>query len=321
MDELEGHFPWRLGVAVVLSLAAHVLVLLLVWPAVGLGSPAADPANDSASKPERRDDPELGQTEPSESQVAWISHEAFQELMAEQARTRQPAVQQKAEPAEQAPMELDPTPPVPPPQPRQTAQQPTRQPAETPALAQAQQPRRGLPNPPTANGQIPFQPEPVTAPGKAREKTPDASAGQTGRQQEVSPQPQTPPQPQRQPKPTAVPKAQKEALPSDIRVNPKTFRFGQVLARDGLTIQTAVPRFSAVAQVSSIGASLPTARLTFDPKGQVIEAKMLSSTGYENIDGPILASLYKWEATGPKLDSRQQPFNITIHFTRSEGDG
>jgi len=66
-----------------------------------------------------------------------------------------------------------------------------------------------------------------------------------------------------------------------------------------------------------VGVGLPTARLKFDPSGEVLLAEMLESTGYDNIDAPILASLYKWQATGPKLEAIDQPFSITIHFTRS----
>ena len=41
--------------------------------------------------------------------------------------------------------------------------------------------------------------------------------------------------------------------------------------------------------------------LTFDPDGTVRGAELRTSTGFDNIDGPLLSSLYAWTATGPRL--------------------
>jgi len=318
MNEADSQFYWPIVVGLIVSVLLHGLLLGAALGGWGLGLFAqAEPAREQRDEPrqKQRDRRDLGQAESRKSTVAWISHEAFRKLRAQKSATRQPAVQQKAPPVDNAPMELDPTPPVPEPQHKPQPRQPR---GEPPRLTRATvPPLRGLPHAP-ADGPINFRPERVEKPEKQTEnrETPKKSKSAAGRRGS-SPEPRPQPTPNQKARPTAVPRADKSAPPADIRVNPRQFQFGQVIAREGIELQTVTPRFSAIAQVSSLGVGLPTARLKFDPSGEVLLAEMLESTGYDNIDAPILASLYKWQASGPKLEAIDQPFSITIHFTRS----
>jgi TonB family protein len=191
-------------------------------------------------------------------------------------------------------------------------------------LAQAANPAPGLPHRPTPEGQINFQPKKLENPGKASQAKPKPnpqsaprSGGQRGQAKQPTPQPANQPQ-QKKAKPTAAPLGEQTTPPSDVRLNPEKFQFGQVIAREGIKIKTARPTISAVARVSSFGAQMPTAKLTFTAEGTVIDAELVTSTGYENIDAPLLASLYKWQASGPKLETVDDAFTMTIRFTNSD---
>ena len=55
--------------------------------------------------------------------------------------------------------------------------------------------------------------------------------------------------------------------------------------------------------------------VTFDPDGRVRTAELRTSTGFKNIDGPLLTSLYAWTATGSQLTERDEvQVAITILF-------
>jgi len=321
MDPLDRQPIWPLAVGLAASLLINATVIFTTASWSGLASRAGERSDRDSDHPPRRrppDQPELGQADSKKSTVAWISHDAYQKLLARKSKTRQPAVQQQARPTPNAPMELAPTPPVPRPQP----ERPTRKlRGEPPRLARVAPPTPGLRHKPSATGSIPFQPRRVEKTERPRRREPTQqksrrTGGQRGQANESTPRPQ--PTSDRKAKPTAVPQANKAAPPSDIRVNPQDFQFGEVIARDGIEIRTVTPSFTAVAEVSSVGANLPTAELTFNPKGQVVSAEMLRSTGYDNLDSPILASLYQWQATGPKLNTVESEFSITIRFTRGE---
>ena len=42
--------------------------------------------------------------------------------------------------------------------------------------------------------------------------------------------------------------------------------------------------------------------MRFDRTGKVVQATLLASTGHENVDGPIVDSLYRWRARGELLE-------------------
>ena len=170
------------------------------------------------------------------------------------------------------------------------------------------------PAPPTPEGKpdAPKSPKPpADKPAEKAEQMTDGAEPQPPQpdQPPQAPQQQAPaqPRPAEKPRPTAAPRDEREAPPvsrnEGFQVQP-----GQVIARKGLEIRTAIPRFSVVARMSSAITNNPIVQLTFDKSGKVIAAHFVRSTGFDNIDGPILASLYKWTAVGDSLK------NVDDHF-------
>jgi len=88
---------------------------------------------------------------------------------------------------------------------------------------------------------------------------------------------------------------------------------GKVITGPGIEIRTVHPRFSIVTKVSALPEN-PRVRLHFDGQGDVVDAELLRSSGHEGVDGPVLASLYEWQAEGPRLEARDG-FTLTIELT------
>ena len=86
--------------------------------------------------------------------------------------------------------------------------------------------------------------------------------------------------------------------PDPLKVSP-----GRVLTGPGIEIVTERPRLTVPARMMGMGlTSNPVAELTFDHDGKVTEVTWLSSTGMENLDAPLTASLYQWRARGEVVD-------------------
>lgn len=102
--------------------------------------------------------------------------------------------------------------------------------------------------------------------------------------------------------PTAAPQTRRQADPV-TQIKHETIRPGAVIAQQGIVIETAIPRFSTVARYAA--PSNPIVSITFDDSGQAIRARIDQSSGYENIDGPILSSLYRWRASGEQFKKRE----------------
>jgi TonB family protein len=318
MDEPDPQLSLRLTIGLAASLVAHALLaatLWLPWPWAG-GETAADKSQQKEhEQTERKDEPAprrervvLGQARSEKQTVAWISHAAYQQMIAPQGRTRQPALQEKAKPIQRAPVELDPTPPMP------KASEPAKRAAGEPPTIDAlgaARPTPGLPQTPTESGTVSFRPEHVDQPGPTKERTtPNATrqGGRRGTRMAHAKQIQRPSQP------TAAPKSDKESpTPRQIDVNEtERVRLGEVVAREGIEIKTKAADFSAVALASSLPTN-PRVKVTFDPSGEVIDAELLRSSGFDNVDSPVLSSLYQWEASGPRVAEAEAPFSVTIN--------
>lgn len=252
---------------------------------------------------------ELGRdNEPPRVTVAWIALDAFEELQARAARTEQPIVQDRADSVPNAPLEREPEDAAasvarPPSPPSPVIGRGTASPsARTADLSR--QPFEG-----DAPGELPTgQPAPVDRPGDAAIDTPGVP----------EPTPSTDPPPPTPPavvaerdgdKPTSAPRDDREADPTRL-IDAGAVRPGAVLVAPGLEIKTFRPRFSAVARLAV--PRNPTAHITFDTDGTVIDASLSPGTGFENVDAPILASLYRWKAQGERIDNATEPLRRQI---------
>lgn len=254
---------------------------------------------------------ELGRDdEPARVTVAWIAHDAFEDLLARRSRTHQPILQNRVDPTPSAPLEPDPK------DTGQTADAPAEKlptPQATPPAAQTAATSRD-PLPGDAPGPLPPAPPATTdQPGQNQQTTPGVPAPPTPPTPPATPDnPTTVAESEAQPeaeKPTSAPRSDREADPTAL-VNAKSVRPGAVLVGPGLEVKTYRPNFSA-ASVFALPRN-PKAVLTFDPDGTVLQADLLSSTGYDNIDGPLISSLYRWHATGDRLKQFTAPFQIEI---------
>ena len=91
-------------------------------------------------------------------------------------------------------------------------------------------------------------------------------------------------------------------------------RFGKVTARDGLEVLPARPRFSHTVRFTTLPRN-PLVRVTFSRVGRVTKAEFVRgrSTGYPEVDGPLLTAMYRWTARGAKL-REIGPTGVTMTF-------
>ncbi len=252
--------------------------------------------------------------EPARVTVAWIAHDDFQDLLARESVTLQPILQDKADPVPGAPLERDPqdtgtqaavaVPPTP----------PTPHPADAPTPASQQVADMSQdPLPSDGPGDLPTSaiqtPGPVDQLGNAPQDTPGLPAPTPTPPQSAPESPPTVASQDQGDQPTSAPRSDREADPTQL-INAQSIRPGQVLVGPGLEVKTFRPNWSAAA-LFTIPRN-PRAVITFDLDGTVLQADLLTSTGFDNIDGPLLSSLYRWRATGKRLEDFTAPFQIEI---------
>jgi len=96
--------------------------------------------------------------------------------------------------------------------------------------------------------------------------------------------------------PTAAMRSESESPPIS-RIDYARIKPGGVESVQGIKITTVVPRFSTVAQMTTVPAN-PSYRVHFNAEGKVTKIEQLQSTGYVNVDAPIMTAIYKWTAKG-----------------------
>lgn len=143
------------------------------------------------------------------------------------------------------------------------------------------------------------------------------------------PSPSTPAQPQaaqpqaaQRPRGTPGLPSDKESLATSVKKAP-TVKPGQVLAANGLDIQTKAPKWSYTTLRTRRPAN-PTVQVTFGRDGKVVRAGFVTdgttiySSGYEDVDEPLLSAVYSWTAKGKKLaelTSQDPDGEVTILIT------
>jgi hypothetical protein len=284
MLERESILPLTLGLVVVLVLHAAFLPSVTLWALHGyddhgrnLVLPAMDPPIAPPPPPLVR----FGQATPSAATVAWIAYEDFQKMIAPQGQTEQPAMQKDVDPIPGAPMPDLPTPPAP--HVPLTMMTPLTPPPAPPSL------------------QLPALAEPVPAVIRA-EIRPPASQRKPQPAPPASPQPPTP----TKSNPTSAPRSDAESPPVQLTDEPLPVRPGEVIAIEGLTIITVKPKFSLSTVLTSLPVN-PEAIITFAADGTVTDVKLTKRSGYQDVDDPVEAALYRWRLTGDKLKEWNRP--------------
>lgn len=97
-------------------------------------------------------------------------------------------------------------------------------------------------------------------------------------------------------------RSDKESDPSS-KVRPIEVRFGQTVAGDGVEIVTRRPREPLFTKLTRVIATPenPGVEATFDATGKVVDVKLVKSSGYAEVDEPVVNMVYTWRARGPKL--------------------
>jgi len=176
--------------------------------------------------------------------------------------------------------------------------------------------------PPTAPARDDVMPEPVPRP-----ETPPAAALPPANAQQAQqppaaqaptqPSPQTPTQqPATSPSvapvaglPGSVGPGQSQGERSDREsdatsiadVPPSLWKNGKPLARKGLEIKTKKPALPILTQLTTRPGN-PICEILFGKDGVPVSCKVLLSSGYPDVDGPVLDALYRWRAKGSQLD-------------------
>ena len=284
----ETALPLAVGTAVGLLLCVVALPasarMVLTSHEFDLLSTTRQPDEDETRQsPDRPDQVVLGDDEPDVAQVAWISHDDYQRLVAPRDRTEQPAVQMAADPVRMAPHRLDATAPAP--------------------GAVARRSRTAL----ALGRRRPQRPDIDTSPDGTLPRSRPDDAVPPGETQAVQAQDAAPGQP------TASPRSDREASAVSLRTDAQRVRAGKVITAEGVRIQTVAPRINAVTYLTAMrgGIRLPV-RVMFDRAGTVTKAQLRKRTGYPEVDTPVRASLYRWRAGGKRLAEMDRPFQIDI---------
>ncbi|MBL0928303.1 MAG: hypothetical protein IBJ11_11740 [Phycisphaerales bacterium] len=127
---------------------------------------------------------------------------------------------------------------------------------------------------------------------------------------QIQPRPSPPPQPAAQPAAGGAPggsgrQSDRDSEPASTQTIGRE-QFGQPLAARGLRILTRSARFSYYTQLTARPRD-PLFRLHFGRDGEVKNVEILRSSGYPDIDRPIIDSLWRWRAEGEALKSLLEP--------------
>ena len=239
----------------------------------------AGPAVPDGESPDRvepgKDEPPAGT--PREAPTPNVDPEAPQPV-ADPAPRPQPEVEPDATPSPPTDAPNDPAPPQAP-EPTPTEEpEPTPTPAPTPAPEETPEPT----------------PTPEEEPSPPAEPKPEGGPP-SGEEEPAAPGPPRP----NPPAPGDDAPKESDAF-SVIDVPPESWRAGKPLAMEGLEIRTRKPVLPLLTQLTTQPRN-PVVEMRFDRTGRVVRARLISSTGHEKVDGPILDSLYRWRAAGELL--------------------
>ena len=123
-----------------------------------------------------------------------------------------------------------------------------------------------------------------------------------------------------------TPEPTSDAYPSDrdsdatsiVHISPEHWKAGKPAAAEGIVLRPRRPSFTANQLVTSAPSSL-VAALYIDKRGKPIDVVILMGTGSGSIDRSIESSLYKWRASGNRVDDLEgdETVRIQIHITFS----
>lgn len=102
---------------------------------------------------------------------------------------------------------------------------------------------------------------------------------------------------------------------SIIHVSVDNWKSGKPLAAKGIVLRPRRPSFTANQMVSYNPSDL-VAELSIDNSGKPVEVSIIVSTGSNSIDRSLVSSLYRWRASGNRINAlkNRDTVKITIHL-------
>lgn len=129
---------------------------------------------------------------------------------------------------------------------------------------------------------------------------------------------------QAQPSQTQPEEIAEDAVPSDrdsiptsiVKITQQQWKSGKPIAAEGIVLRPRKPSFTANQLVSNAPSDL-IATLYIDNSGKPADVERVMSTGSQSIDRSLIASLYRWRASGKQIDTLEdgKTVPITIHLT------
>jgi hypothetical protein len=313
-----------LGLLVSVLLHATVLVPALI--AVLTGETFGPGRLSARFEPEDFIDPQpepppdavqLGIDESTESTMTWIGYDEYREHIAALAETEQAAFTDS--PAGSAPAEpSSPPAPEPEPQPQPPDDAQSEPGTTTDPLDELE---AWLEATATAPGPPVGEPTDPDARARALDDVLDSLERMLG----AAPEPREPRQPQQ---PAQVTEAEaaptppgEPADPSDQESDPTStvdvpldnIKLGKPLAAHGLRIKPRRPEFTTLTLLTSAPAD-PMAELRFRRDGKPQVVRIVQSSGDARIDEGILNSLYRWRASGKRLEALKPGETIPVRI-------
>jgi hypothetical protein len=320
-----------LGLLVSLLLHAAVLVPALVGVMTGeTASPGRLTARfepeDFLPPPEEPppdDSVKLGIDESTESTMTWIGYDEYEEHLAALAETDQAAFTDSAlggTPSEPASSPSPAAEPQPPDNAQDESGETSDPMAELEAWLEASQvgpgPVVGEPTDPTAETQA--LEDLLDSLERMLSEAPDPQP----RQEATPPQPPKPEQPAQpseadaQPTPPgepADPSDQESDATSTKDVELDDIKLGKPFAAHGLRIKPRRPEFTTLTMLTSAPHD-PLAELRFRRDGKPQRVRILKTSGDARIDEGILNSLYRWRASGKRLQELKKGETIPVRI-------
>lgn len=143
-------------------------------------------------------------------------------------------------------------------------------------------------------------PLPVTAPESSTPPEARAEPQPPSESAQTTPQPAAPPSGASVRSGDPAIENDKDSDASSI-VKAADYRNGKVQAGEGLDIKTLRPEFSKYTKVTAVPRN-PIVEIWFDRTGKAVNVELLQSSGYKDVDQPVLNAVWGWTAKGKVLD-------------------
>ena len=96
-----------------------------------------------------------------------------------------------------------------------------------------------------------------------------------------------------------------------VEISLDEIKIGKPVARQGIEVHPRKPHFTTLILMTASPGN-PLAEIHFGPDGKPDEAKLLQSSGDGRVDHAILASLYRWRATGKAIETLSKTETATF---------